>query len=48
MICELRNNNNTPLCFIGIQGIPNCSINWGKHKVNKYKTESIIEDEKIK
>ena len=48
MICELRNNNNTPLCFIGIQGSPNCSINWGKHKVNKYKTESIIEDEKNK
>ena len=48
MICELRNNNNTPLCFIGIQGSPNCSINWGKHKVNKYKTESIVEDEKSK
>ena len=48
MICELRNNNNTPLCFIGIQVSPNCSINWGKHKVNKYKTESIIEDEKNK
>ena len=48
MICELRNNNNTPLWFIGIQGSPNCSINWGKHKVNKYKTESIIEDEKNK
>ncbi len=44
MICELRNNNNTPLCYIGIQGSPNCSINWGKHKCNKYKTESIMED----
>lgn len=46
MVCELKNNNNTLLCYIGIQGSPNCSINWGKHKINKYKTESIIEDEK--
>ena len=46
MACELRNNNNTPLCYIGIQGSPTCSINWGKHKTNKYKTESMIEDEK--
>lgn len=48
MVCELKNNNNTPLCYIGIQGSPNCSINWGKHKTNKYKTESIMEDEKSK
>ena len=45
MVCELRNNGNTPLCYIGIQGSPNCSIHWGKHKTNKYKTESMIEDE---
>ena len=32
MVCELKNNNNTPLCYIGIQGSPNCSIYWGKHK----------------
>lgn len=44
MVCELRNNNNTPLCYIGIQGSPNCCINWGKHKTNKYKTESMIEE----
>lgn len=48
MVCELKNNNNTPLCYIGIQGSPNCSVNWGKHKTNKYKTESIIEDKKTK
>lgn len=48
MVCELKNNNNTPLCYIGIQGSPNCSINWGKHKTNKYKTESMIEDKKTK
>ena len=32
------------ICFIGIQGSPNCSIYWGKHKTNKYHTESIVED----
>lgn len=41
MICELKNNRNTPLCYIGVQGSPNCSIYWGKHKLNKYKTESM-------
>lgn len=44
MACELRNNDNTPLCYIGIQGSPNCSIYWGKHKLNKYKTESMMEE----
>lgn len=48
MICELRNNDNTPLCYIGIQGSPNCSIYWGKHKTNKYKTESMMEDHNAK
>ena len=42
MVCALKNNNNTPLCYIGIQGSPNCSIYWGKHKTNKYHTESIV------
>ena len=41
MIVELKNNDNTPLCFIGIQGSPTCSIYWGKHKLNKYKTDKI-------
>lgn len=44
MICELKNNRNTPLCYIGVQGSPNCSIYWGKHKINKYKTESMEPD----
>ncbi|MGL4738802.1 MAG: hypothetical protein ACRCW2_15215 [Cellulosilyticaceae bacterium] len=44
MINELKQNGHTPLCFIGIQGSPTCSINWGKHKCNKYKTESMNED----
>lgn len=44
MIVELRNNSNTPLAYIGVQGSPTCSIFWGKHKINKYKTESMTED----
>lgn len=44
MVCELIKNNNTPLCYIGIEGSPTCSIHWGKHKVNKYKTESMMPD----
>lgn len=44
MISELKDNNNTPLCYIGVQGSPTCSIHWGKHKFNKYNTESIMPD----
>lgn len=44
MIKELFKNSNTPLCFIGIESSPTCSINWGKHKLNRYKTESIHPD----
>ena len=44
MISELKNNRNTPLAYIGVQGSPTCSIYWGKHKINKYKTESMNED----
>lgn len=46
IISELKENDNTPLCFIGIEGSPTCSVKWGPHKVNKYKTESIIADPK--
>ena len=43
MVVELVNNDNTPFCFIGAQGSPTCSIYWGKHKTNRYKTESMEE-----
>lgn len=46
MIEELVSNGHTPVCFVGIQGSPTCSISWGKHKTNKYKTESMNEDMK--
>jgi len=42
MVQELIENDNTLLCYIGIQGSPTCSICWGKHKQNKYKTESMM------
>ena len=48
MICELKNNDNTPLCYIGVQSSPTCSIYWGKHKTNKYKTESMNPDPNAK
>ncbi|PHV70487.1 hypothetical protein CS063_10385 [Sporanaerobium hydrogeniformans] len=44
MVEELTRNANTPLCYIGIQGSPTCSIYWGKHKTNRYKTESMEVD----
>ncbi len=43
MVSELVNNSNTLLCYIGIQSSPTCSIHWGKHKLNRYKTESMEE-----
>lgn len=46
MVRELVNNDNTPLCYVGIQGSPTCSIQWGKHKLNRYKTESMECDTK--
>ena len=45
MVCELKNNNHTPLCFFGIANSPTCSLFWSKHKLNRHKTESMIIDE---
>ncbi|HAX72009.1 MAG TPA: hypothetical protein DCY20_00645 [Firmicutes bacterium] len=41
MIIELNRNKHTLLCYFGIAGSPTCSIYWGKHKLNRYHTESI-------
>jgi len=27
-------------CFIGLENSPTCGIHWGRHKVNRYQTES--------
>jgi len=50
MIEEYINTNHIFLGFIGVEGSPTCSIRWGKHKTNKYNTESInpIEGDKSK
>ncbi len=45
MICELTQNNHTPLCYLGIANSPTCSIFWGKHKLNRHQTESMMIDE---
>ena len=45
MVEELIQNNHHLLAYLGIQGSPTCSIHWGKHKTNKYQTESMIESD---
>lgn len=41
MVKEFLKNNYSLTCFIGLENSPTCGIHWGKHKVNKYQTESI-------
>jgi hypothetical protein len=40
MVREFIKNNYRLTCFIGLENSPTCGIHWGKHKVNKYQTES--------
>jgi len=40
MVEEFLKNGYRLTCFIGLRNSPTCGINWGKHKVNKYNTES--------
>ncbi len=40
MVREFIKNNYRLTCFLGLENSPTCGINWGKHKVNKYLTES--------
>lgn len=40
MIKEFIKNNYRLVGFIGLENSPTCGIHWGKHKVNKYNTES--------
>lgn len=32
--------------FIGLENSPTCGIHWGKHKINKYQTESPVPADK--
>jgi len=40
MVREFMHNNYRLTCFIGLENSPTCGIHWGKHKVNRYQTES--------
>jgi len=40
MVREFLKNKYKLACFVGLENSPTCGIHWGKHKVNKYQTES--------
>ena len=40
MVREFIKNNYRLVAFIGLENSPSCGIHWGKHKVNRYQTES--------
>ena len=40
MVREFMKNKYRLVCFIGLENSPSCGIHWGKHKVNRYQTES--------
>ncbi|UCC96001.1 MAG: hypothetical protein JSW40_04425 [Candidatus Omnitrophota bacterium] len=42
MVKEFIENGYRLAAFIGLENSPTCGIHWGKHKVNKYNTESPI------
>ncbi len=40
MVREFIRNKYRLVCFLGLENSPTCGIHWGKHKVNRYGTES--------
>jgi len=42
MVREFIKNKYRLTCFIGLENSPTCGIHWGKHKVNRYQTESPV------
>jgi predicted secreted protein len=46
MIMEFIKNNYKLVAFIGLENSPTCGIHWGKHKTNRYQTESPVPFEK--
>jgi predicted secreted protein len=40
MVREFMRNRYRLCCFIGLENSPTCGIHWGRHKVNRYGTES--------
>jgi len=45
MVREFIKNRYRLCCFIGLENSPTCGIHWGRHKVNRYGTESPNPDE---
>jgi predicted secreted protein len=46
MAKEFIKNNYRLAAFVGLENSPTCGIHWGRHKVNKYQTESPVPAEK--
>jgi predicted secreted protein len=42
MVREFIKNKYRLTCYIGLENSPTCGIHWGKHKVNRYQTESPV------
>ena len=40
MVEEFLKNGYRLVAYIGLRNSPTCGIHWGKHKVNRYNTES--------
>jgi len=42
MVREFIRNKYRLTCFIGLENSPTCGVHWGKHKVNRFHTESPV------
>ncbi len=42
MVREFLENKYRLVAFIGLENSPTCGIHWGRHKVNRYQTESPV------
>ena len=40
MVEEFLKNGYRLVAYLGLKNSPTCGINWGRHKVNRYNTES--------
>jgi predicted secreted protein len=47
MVQEFIKNNYRLVGFIGLENSPTCGIHWGRHKVNRYQTESPVPVENL-
>jgi predicted secreted protein len=45
MVREFIHNRYRLCCFIGLENSPTCGIHWGRHRVNRYGTESLSPEE---